>query len=298
MDSKLLQKLCDRIGGLANGAGELNTGFNDFDGVINGLKGGEVIVLGGAPSMGKTAFCCSIAKNLSVDNDIPVLYLSLGENDVNITSKIVSNLSQINIGKINNGELDKDEWKRLDMAIEKLRKAPLYIESKTCYFEDIEKDIRKSLEDNQCRLVIVDYFQMLCSSNKFSSREEELSYISRSFKKLALEFDVPIIIVSQLNGNIGNQSAKKSRGLKAIEENRPKLSDLQEYGSIVQDADIVCLIHRPECYIVYKEPVNEANVYGLGQIIIAKHRRCKDNQAVILRFYRQYSQFVSEEDVD
>lgn len=100
MDNKLLQKLCDRIGGLANGAGVLNTGFNDFDGVINGLKGGEVIV---------------------------------------------------------------------------------------------------------------DYFQMLCSSNKFSLRDEELSYISRSFKKLALEFDVPIIIVSQLNRSVGNQGMKKVR---------------------------------------------------------------------------------------
>lgn len=261
----------------------LATGFAQLDEKIGGLQNSELVIVAGRPAMGKTSFALSLAKNLGVDNNIPVAIFSLEMSNRQLVYLLMSNTFEITGNKIMNGQLDPDEWNRLDKNLERLSRAPIYLDDTLglSVFELRTKALRL-VREKDVRLIMVDYLQLMNANGmRFNSRQEEVSTISRSLKGMAKELNIPIIALSQLTRGL--------EGREGLEGKRPMLSDLREWGAIEQDADMVLFVHRPEIYKL-PEDGNKKDYRGLAEIIIAKHRK-GDTGIVELRFEGQYTRF-------
>jgi replicative DNA helicase len=240
--------------------------------------------------MGKTAFVLSMAKNIAIDYKIPVALFSLEMSNVQLVNRLISNVCEIEGGKIKSGKLNDSEWRQLGARLKKMEGAPLYLDdTASLSVLELRTKARRLVREHGIKIIIIDYLQLMNASGmSFNSREQEVSIISRSLKGLAKDLDIPIIALSQLNRQVENT---KGDGADA---KRPQLSNLRESGAIEQDADMVCFIHRPEYYGIYEDSTGN-DLRGKAEVIIAKHRNGAVG-SIWLRFRGEYAQFLNEQE--
>lgn len=244
------------------------TGFQKLDMMTQGWQKGDLIIVAARPSMGKTAFALTMARDMAVRNAKRVVFFSLEMYTIQLVYRLLSAESGINSKQLRAGNFSNSDWQRLLAAFATLSHASIYIDdSEGMTLNSIRTKCRrlKMQENGGIDIVMIDYLQLINSEsiqNKNSNREQEVSRISRGLKALAKELNVPIIALAQLSRAVDARSDKFKR---------PLLSDLRESGSIEQDADIVAFINRPE-----KNNINEfadgSRTKGIAEIIIAKHR--------------------------
>jgi len=238
----------------------ITTPLVELNRITGGFQKGELIVLAGRPSMGKTALALAIAKKAALAGE-KILMFSLEMKSVRLTDRILIGESGIDPDDFKAGKISDQDWIELEKARNKLSTAGIHIyDSSLVNMDYIRSRSRIMKKKDQCDMVIIDYLGLIDSRyNKNQNREQEVAEISRRLKALAMELDVPVIILSQLN---------RSCELRA--DKRPNLSDLRESGAIEQDADLVGLIFRPEYYGI--ETVNNASTKNIGELNIAKNR--------------------------
>ncbi len=280
----MLQKAAARSDGLSGIASE----FTQLDSITSGWQNSDLVILAARPAMGKTAFALSMAKNIAVDQKIPVAFFSLEMSNVQLVNRLIINVCEIPGEKIKSGQLAPYEWGQLDYKIKELIGAPLYVDdTPSLSVFELRSKARRLVRDHGVKVIMIDYLQLMNASGmRFGSRQEEVSTISRSLKGLAKELNIPILALSQLNRGV--------EGRDGIEGKRPQLSDLRESGAIEQDADMVLFIHRPEYYHLYEDEKGR-DLRGMAEIIIAKHRNGAVGD-VLLSFKGQYARFQNPED--
>ncbi len=238
------------------------SGFTALDRITLGWQKTDLIIVAARPSMGKTAFVLSMARNMAVDHNRPVAIFSLEMSGLQLVNRLIAAETELGSQKIKSGRLEDWEWTLLHNKIARLSSAPLFIDDTPALsIFELRAKCRRLKMQHDIQGVIVDYLQLMTAgSDNRGSREQEVSNISRSLKAIAKELDIPIIALSQLNRSVESREGK-----------RPQLSDLRESGAIEQDADIVIFIHRPEYYGITEDD-HQNSTRGIAEIIIAKHR--------------------------
>lgn len=256
------------------------SGFTALDRITSGWQKTDLIIVAARPSMGKTAFVLSMARNMAVDHNRGVALFSLEMSSVQLVTRLISSETELGSQKLKTGRLEDWEWEHLNRKISSLDKAPIFIDDTPALsiFEFRAKCRRLKMQYN-IDVIIVDYLQLMTAgTDSRGSREQEVSTISRSLKAIAKELDVPILALSQLNRSVESREGK-----------RPQLSDLRESGAIEQDADIVTFIHRPEYYGITEDESGNS-LLGVAEIIIAKHRNGATGD-VHLSFKKELAKF-------
>jgi replicative DNA helicase len=235
----------------------LATGFSDFDRMTSGLQPGDLVIVAGRPSMGKTTFAMNMAEHASIRGQKTVLVFSMEMPADSLAIRMLSSLGRIDQHHLRTGKLMEDDWARLTNAVGWLGKAKMVIDETGALSPmDLRSRARRVARDySDLGLIVIDYLQLMHVSGRSENRTAEISEISRSLKALAKELRVPIIALSQLN-----------RSLEQRPNKRPVMSDLRESGAIEQDADLIAFIYRDE---VYHE---DSDSKGVAEIIIAKQR--------------------------
>jgi replicative DNA helicase len=236
----------------------LSTGFVDLDKETAGLQEGDLIVVAGRPSMGKTAFALNIAEHVAVNDGIPVAIFSMEMGATQLAMRLLGSIARVDQQNMRTGRLNDEEWSSMSTAMGKLHDAPIFIDE-TGGLNSLELRSRARRIHRQCGklgLIIVDYIQLMSATGAGENRATEVSEISRSLKSLAKELKAPVIALSQLN-----------RALESRNEKRPMMSDLRESGAIEQDADVILFIYRDEVY--FSEKLDNK---GKAEIIIGKQR--------------------------
>ena len=233
------------------------TGFADLDYKTSGLHESDLVLIAARPAMGKSAFAINIAANAALKANTPVVIFSLEMSKEQIVNRILCSEAMVDSNKIRTGKVDDDDWAKLAGALGPLSESEIYIDDTPgISITEIRAKCRKLKLEKNIGLVVIDYLQLVQgSSKKNSSREQEISEISRSLKILAKEINVPVIALSQL-----------SRAAEQRPDHRPMLSDLRESGAIEQDADIVMFLYRDDYYNPDTEKKN------IAEVILAKHR--------------------------
>jgi len=251
------------------------TGFADLDRMTSGLQAGDMIVVAGRPSMGKTAFALNIAEHVGVELRLPVAIFSLEMSGPQLATRFLSSVGRIDQSKLRTGRLTDDEWDRMTVALGKLHEAPIHIdETGAINSTDLRARARRlHRQFGKLGLIIIDYLQLMSSNRMGENRATEISEISRSIKALAKELQVPIIALSQLSRKVEERTDK-----------RPLMSDLRESGAIEQDADIIMMMYREEYY----KPDTQDK--GTAEAIIGKHRNGPVG-TVRLTFLGEYTKF-------
>jgi replicative DNA helicase len=256
------------------------TGFIDFDRLTAGLQPSDLIIVAGRPSMGKTALCMNIAENAALKADAGVAIFSLEMSKEQLAMRMLCSQAHVDLKRVRTGHLNDEEFNHLAKAAANLSEARIFIDDTPALTVlELRAKARRLSRDPQAnlKLVIVDYLQLMRSSEGKDSREQEISEISRSLKALAKELHVPVIALSQLNRQVENRHPPK-----------PRLADLRESGAIEQDADVIAFIYREE---VYDE---ETTRKGIAEIIIAKQRNGPLGN-IDLAFLREYTRFENYE---
>jgi replicative DNA helicase len=257
------------------------SGFRALDDILAGFQRSDLIVLAGRPSMGKTAFALNLARNAAVEREVPVGFFSLEMSNQQLVQRLLCAEARVDAQKLRSGRLSKDEWPKLSGNIGRLAASQIYIDDTPAI--DVMKlraRARRMAVEKKVGLIIVDYMQLMEGPRGMESRQQEISYISRSLKTLAKELKVPVIALSQL-----------SRAVEARTDRRPTLSDLRESGAIEQDADVVMFVYRPE---VYNMPNfgegDDTPSKNMVEIIIGKHRNGPIG-TVKMTFLKKYGKF-------
>ena len=262
------------------------SGFMAIDRVTLGWQLSDLIIIAARPSMGKTAFVLSMARNMAVDHEQGVAFFSLEMSSVQLMMRLIIAETGLNGNDVKSGRLTPEQWRHLESATKPLGAAPLFIDDTPALsvFEFRSKARRLKIH-NDIKIIIIDYLQLMTGNqDSKGNREQEVAFISRTLKAIAKELNVPVIALSQLS------RATEMRG----GSKRPQLSDLRESGAIEQDADIVAFIHRPEYYGINQDE-NGMPTAGMAEIIIAKHRNgavCDVN----LRFLKEQARFADMDD--
>ncbi len=233
------------------------SGFADLDGKTSGLQPGDLIIVAGRPSMGKTAFSLNIGEHVAVDAGLPVAVFSMEMGAEQLAMRLLGSVGRLDQHRLRTGKLNDEDWPRLTNAVYKMQDAQLFIDE-TPALSPTELRARSRRLARQCGrlgLIIIDYLQLMGSSSPGENRATEISEISRSLKALAKELSCPVIALSQLN-----------RSLEQRPNKRPVMSDLRESGAIEQDADVILFIYRDEVY----NP--DSPDKGTAEIIIGKQR--------------------------
>ena len=256
----VLVNVVDRIDQLFNQDGSITglpTGYHDLDEMTSGLQPGDLIIVAGRPSMGKTTFSMNIAEHAAMTCEKPVAVFSMEMPADSLAMRMISSLGRIDQNKVRSGKLGDDDWPRLTSAIGLLQEKPLFIDDTGGLSpNELRARCRRLMrEHGQLGLVVIDYLQLMQVPGFSENRTAEISEISRSLKGLAKEMNVPVIALSQLN-----------RSLEQRPDKRPVMSDLRESGAIEQDADVIIFIYRDE---VYNE---ESPDKGTAEILIRKQR--------------------------
>ncbi|MGA9624414.1 MAG: replicative DNA helicase [Bryobacteraceae bacterium] len=237
----------------------IGTGFTKFDELTGGLHGGDLVIVAGRPSMGKTALALNIAQHVALKNKQTVAIFSLEMSKESLLTRMLCSAARVDSQKFRAGYLNQEERRKLNHALQELVQAPLYIDDTPgAHLMDMHAKLRRlQSERHHLGLVIVDYLQLMTAGARFENRNQEVSALSRGMKMLAKELNAPVMVLSQLSRAVENRQG----------DHRPQLSDLRESGSIEQDADVVAFVFREECY----QPKNE-NLRGLAELIIGKQR--------------------------
>jgi len=251
------------------------TGFHDFDLKTAGLQKGDLIVVAGRPSMGKSALATSIAANVAIEENMPVAIFSLEMSKEQLMQRFLCSEAKVEVNRVRTGFLAPSEWPILTSAAGKLSEAPIYIDDTPAInIFELRAKARRLKAHHDIQLLLVDYLQLIRGIRRNDSRQQEISEISQSLKALAKELNIPIIAISQL-----------SRAVESREGHRPKLSDLRESGAIEQDADVVVLLFREEYYAPSEEN------RGTAEVIIAKQRNGPVG-SIRLTFLKEYTKFA------
>jgi replicative DNA helicase len=276
----LLARTVERIDSLFqrdNPITGIPTGWTDFDDRTAGLQRGDLIVVAGRPSMGKTAFAMNIAEFAAIQTRCPVAVFSMEMPGESLIMRLISSLGRIDQHKVRTGRLEDEDWPRVTSAVTMLSEARLFIDDSSNLSPNELRARARRLhrQEGQLGLIVVDYLQLMQVPGTSENRATEVSEISRSLKALAKELSVPVLALSQLNRTLEQRGDK-----------RPIMSDLRESGAIEQDADLVCFIYRDEVY----NP--ESLDRGVAEIIISKQRNGPTG-TLRLTFLGQYTRFES-----
>ncbi len=258
------------------------SGYTELDRITSGWQKSDLIILAARPSMGKTAFALSIARNVAVEFNMPVAVFSLEMSAVQLVTRLISAESEIPAEKLRKGNLADHEWHQLNSKVNNLVDAKIFIDDTPALtIFELRAKCRRLKQQHDIQMVFIDYLQLMTlGGNNKGNREQEISQISRSLKALAKELDVPILALSQLSRQVENRPGQSKR---------PILSDLRESGAIEQDADLVLFIYRPEYYKI-DEFEDHTPTEGVAEIIIAKHRNGAVGD-VRLRFIKHLAKF-------
>lgn len=263
------------------------SGFTDLDRLTLGWQPSDLVIIAARPSMGKTAFVLTLARNISVDYQKAVAFFSLEMSSVQLMTRLIIGESGLDSHSIKNGRLTPDEWKHLENAIKPLSAAKMFIDDTPALsIFEFRSKARRLKKQHNIEIIVIDYLQLMTvgASDGRGNREQEVALISRSLKAIAKELEVPILALSQLNRSVESRGGSK----------RPQLSDLRESGAIEQDADLVAFIHRPEYYGMTMDEDGQPT-QGLAEIIVAKHRNGAVD-TVKLRFRSEQAKFVDWDD--
>lgn len=271
-----------------NGIGGLESGFPNLDKITGGWQNGELIVIGSRPAMGKTAFILSMAKNMAINGKVPIGIFSLELTNNQIVNRFIINVCEIPGEKIRNGQLAPYEWEQLDFKIKELYNADIYIDCPYDFsLQTICEKAREMALEKGVKAIFIDYIQLLTVVDKYTdNRYNEVNYISRSLKSLAKELNIPIFAISQLNRGAESRTGAEGK--------RPQLTDLRDSGTLCDDADIVCFVHRPEYYHILEDEKGNSLI-GLAEVIIAKQRNGATAD-ILLRFKSEFACFQNIED--
>ncbi len=235
------------------------SGFADLDSMTSGLQPGDLIIVAGRPSMGKTAFSLNIAENVALDTGLPVAVFSMEMASTQLAMRMIGSVGRLDQHRMRTGRLEDEDWEKLTTALGKLNEAPVFIDEGAglSSFDVRARARRLHRQTGKLGLIVIDYLQLMSApaGKQGENRATEISEISRSLKALAKELDVPVIALSQLNRSVEQRPDK-----------RPVMSDLRESGAIEQDADLILFIYRDEVY----NP--DSPDKGTAEIIIGKQR--------------------------
>lgn len=253
------------------------TGFTDLDSMTSGLQPGDLVIVAGRPSMGKTAFSVNIAEHVALEVNKPVAIFSMEMGGTQLAMRMIGSVGRLNQHTLRTGKLEDDDWSRMTHALGRLNDAPIFIDE-TAALNSLElrsRARRLHRQNDGLGLIVIDYIQLMSSisTKGGENRATEISEISRSLKSLAKELHVPVIALSQLN-----------RSLEQRPNKRPIMSDLRESGAIEQDADLILFIYRDEVY----NPDSQDK--GKAEIIIAKQRNGPIGK-IDLTFRGEYTRF-------
>ena len=253
------------------------TGFRDLDEKTSGFQPGDLIIVAGRPSMGKTAFSLNIAENVALNTKLPVAVFSMEMGGAQLVMRMIGSVGRLDQHKLRTGRLQDDDWHNLTVAVGKLNDAPIFIdESAALTSMDLRSRARRLYrQSGKLGLIVIDYLQLMSANRTGENRATEISEISRSLKALAKELNVPVVALSQLN-----------RSLEQRPNKRPVMSDLRESGAIEQDADLILFIYRDEVYNA------ETQDKGIAEIIIGKQRNGPIG-TVRMTFLGEYTRFES-----
>ena len=270
----------------SDGLSGVRSGYTSLDRVTLGWQPSDLVILAARPSMGKTAFVLTMARNMAVEYQIPVAFFSLEMSALQLVKRLMISETGLSADKIKGGKkLEDYEWTQINTRLAQLIKAPLYIDdTPSLSIYEFRSKARRLVLNAGVKAIVIDYLQLMSGPPELRGmREQEVSAISRSLKAIAKELNVPVIALSQLSRAVETRGGNK----------RPQLSDLREYGAIEQDADIVVFIHRQDYYGLTEDPA----MAGITDIIIAKHR----NGAVCdvqMRFRNSEVKFVDISEPD
>jgi replicative DNA helicase len=273
----LLPKVMDRLDALFHKGAPLTgvaTGFIDFDDKTSGLQPGDLIIVAGRPSMGKTSFAMNVAEQAAVKDKLVTAVFSMEMPAEQLALRLISSLGRVDQHKVRTGRLSEQDWPRLTSVVRILGEAPLFIdETPSLTPTELRARARRLKRERDLRLIVVDYLQLMHVPGTRENRATEISEISRALKALARELHIPVVALSQLNRSLEQRINK-----------RPQMSDLRESGAIEQDADVIVFIYRDE---VYHEDGPDK---GVAEIIIAKQRN-GPTDTIRLTFLGEYTRF-------
>jgi replicative DNA helicase len=279
---KLLANVVERIETLYNrddpsDVTGVPTGFADLDRMTSGFQPGDLVVVAGRPSMGKTALALNIGENVALNTGMPVAVFSMEMGASQLAMRLIGSVGRLDQHKLRTGRLQPDDWDKLSTALGRLNEAPILIdETPALNAIEVRSRARRLMKQyGKLGLVIVDYLQLMQATTQGENRATEISEISRAMKSLAKELQVPVVALSQLN-----------RSLEQRPNKRPVMSDLRESGAIEQDADVIVFIYRDEVY----NP--ETQDKGVAEIIIGKQRNGPIG-TVRLTFLGEFTRFES-----
>ena len=279
----MIEEASKREGGFSG----VPSGFTHLDRLTLGWQPSDLIIIAARPSMGKTAFVLSLARNVAVDFQKGVAFFSLEMSAEQLMMRLIVGESGLDSRDVRNGQLTPDQWKHLETSIKPLAAAPLFIDDTPALsIYEFRSKARRLKTQYDIQLVIIDYLQLMTAqTDSRGNREQEVAMISRSLKAIAKELNIPIIALSQLNRSVESRGGNK----------RPQLSDLRESGAIEQDADLVAFIHRPEYYGLTVDE-DGAPTQGMAEIIVAKHRNGAVD-TIKLRFRKEQAKFMDYDDL-
>ena len=256
---QILPEAVDRIDLLHQSDGDItgiSTGYNEFDKLTAGLQDGELIIIAGRPSMGKTTLALNIAENAAIGGKVPTAIFSMEMPSQQLAFRMISSLGRVDQTHLRTGRFPDEDWSRINTAVQLMSEAPIYIDDSAGLSPtEIRARSRRLHREHGLGLIVVDYLQLMQVPGNKENRATEISEISRSLKALAKELSLPVIALSQLNRSVEQRTDK-----------RPVMSDLRESGAIEQDADLIVFIYREE---VYNQDTPRK---GIADISIAKQR--------------------------
>ena len=273
----ILPGTIDRLDFLFNSDSDVTgvaTGYAELDRMTAGLQAGDLIIVAGRPSMGKTSFALNIAEHAAIKSKIPTAVFSMEMSAEQLSFRMISSLGSISQSKLRTGRFADEDWPSINSAVTLMSEAPIFIDDTPALSPtEVRARSRRLKREHGLGLIVLDYLQLMQISGTSENRATEISEISRSLKALAKELSVPLIALSQLNRSVEQRPNKK-----------PVMSDLRESGAIEQDADVITFIYREEVY----EP--ETTRKGIADIIIGKQRNGPTGE-VPLTFLGEYTRF-------
>jgi replicative DNA helicase len=260
------------------------SGFPDLDNLTAGFQKGDLIIVAGRPSMGKTALAMNIVQHAAIDKEVPVAVFSLEMSKEALVQRLLCAEGRVDSGRLRRGRLQDDEYARLATAAGHLNTAPIWIDDSPAITAlELRAKARRLAAEVDLGLIVVDYLQLMTGPRKAENRQQEISAISRSIKAVSKELNVPVVALSQL-----------SRAPEQRTDKRPLLADLRESGAIEQDADLVLFVYREEAYRKADDLVDESgeSIEGKVELIIGKQRNGPTGR-VDLYFHKSYTLFES-----
>lgn len=280
---QLLRDAVDRIDTLSHADSTITgvaTGVKEFDELTAGLQDGDLVIVAGRPSMGKTSYAMNIVENAAIREKTPTAVFSMEMSGEQLAMRMISSLGRIDQTRVRTGKLGEEDWPRISSSIALMSEAPMFIDDTPALTPtEIRARARRLKREHDIGLIVIDYLQLMQVPGTSENRATEISEISRGLKALAKELSVPVITLSQLNRNLEQRPNK-----------RPVMSDLRESGSIEQDADLIVFIYRDE---VYNEDSPDK---GTAEIIIGKQRNGPTDtvRATFLGRYTRFENYIPD----